>query len=231
MVTTYDDSFTYNKIFTLVQDKELRNRKQSAIVSIIQDKNDGYASQYSTLDTGTPLGFFGHTSIGTSEWGLTFTPNLFEFNNYDVTTFQFSGLDNVTGIGSTAVGELVSIASSSVSVPVATETTLLTIPTSERSAKLLVQLQDSQNNYFMSEFSLLHDGTNVEMLQYGDITNNSGMTGQDAFGTYKAEISGSDLVFSIVPTVGTAVTANVSAVLTNAGLSGVGTVSMEVTNL
>ena len=231
VVTTYDDSFTYNKIFTLVQDKELRNRKQSAIVSVLQDKNDGYVSQYSTLDTATPLGFFGHTSIGTSEWGLTFTPNLFEFNNYDVTTFQFSGLDNVTGIGSTAIGNLVSIASSSVSVPVATETTLLTIPTSERSAKLLVQLQDSQNNYFMSEFSLLHDGTNVEMLQYGDITNNSGMTGQDAFGTYKAEISGSDLVFSIVPTVGTAVTANVSAVLTNAGTSGVGTVSMEVTNL
>ena len=231
VVTTYDDSFTYNKIFTLVQDKELRNRKQSAIVSIIQDKNDGYASQYSTLDTGTPLGFFGHTSIGTSEWGLTFTPNLFEFNNYDVSTFQFSGLDNVTGIGSTAIGDLVSIASSSVFVPLGTETTLLTIPTSERSAKLLVQLQDIHNNYFMSEFSLLHDGTNVEMLQYGDITNNSGMAGPDAFGTYKAEISGSNLVFSIVPNIGTAVTANVSAILTNAGTSGVGTVSMEVTNL
>ena len=126
---------------------------------------------------------------------------------------------------------MVSIASSSVFVPLGTETTLLTIPTSERSAKLLVQLQDIHNNYFMSEFSLLHDGTNVEMLQYGDITNNSGMTGPDAFGTYKAEISGSNLVFSIVPTVGTAVTANVSAVLTNAGTSGVGTVSMEVTNL
>ena len=231
VVTTYDESFTYNKIFTLVQDKELRNRKQSAIVSVLQDKNDGYVSQYSTLDTATPLGFFGHTSIGTSEWGLTFTPNLSVFNNYDVSTFQFSGLDNVTGIGSTAIGNLVSIASSSVSVPVTTETTLLTIPTSERSAKLLVQLQDSERNYFMSEFSLLHDGTNVEMLQYGDITNNPGMTGQDAFGTYKAEISGSNLIFSIVPTVGTAVTANVSAILTNAGTSGVGTVSMEVTNL
>jgi len=231
VTSTYDDSFTYNKIFTLVQDKELRNRKQSAIVCVLQDRNNGYVSQYSTLDTIVPLGFFGHTSIGTSEWGLTFTPNLFEYNNYDVSTFQFSGLDDITGIGSQAIGNLVSIASSSVSVAVATTTTLFTIPTTERSAKLLVQLEDTQNNYFVSEFSILHDGTNVEMLQYGDITNNSGMTGQDAFGTYKAEISGSNLVFSIVPTVGTAVTANVSAILTNAGTSGVGTVSMITSNL
>ena len=229
IVDFFDNKYSWNKFFTLVQDSELRNRKQFGVVTILQNGTNGYVNQYGTIDTGKPLGSFDYIGAGTSEWGLTFFPNLFEYNNYDISYFTFSGVESLTSVGSTQVGDIVSIASSSVSVPVSITTTLVQIPTTTRSAKLHVQLEDAEDNYFYTELNVLHDGTNVQLLQYGDVDSTEGIS--SGFGTYTANINGSDIDVKIVPTVGTAVTANIISLETDATATGVNTTSMSVTNL
>lgn len=229
IVDFFDNKYAWNKFFTLVQDRELRSRKQFGVVTVLQDGTTGYVNQYGTIDTGKSLGSFDYIGAGTSEWGLTFFPNLFEYNNYDISYFTFSGVESLTSVGSTQVGDIVSIASSSVTVPVSTTTTLVKVPTVSRSAKLHVQLEDAEDNYFYTELNVLHDGTNVQLLQYGDVDSTEGIS--SGFGTYTANISGGFIDVNIVPTVGTAVTANIISIETNITAVGVNTTEMSVTNL
>ena len=231
IVDFFDDKHTFNKIFTLVRDTELRDRKQSSIVSVLQDKETGYVNQYGILDTSMSLGYFDYLNAG-DQWGLTFYPNLYEYNNYDISYFTFSSLDNVTGIGSTDIGDVVNIQTTNTNVSVATTTTIVSISSTYRSAKVLIQLEDGENNYYGSELNLLHDGTNVKTLQFGDIDSVSGITSYTGFGTYSAYIDGSDIKVDIIPTVGTAITANVSVVsIADQNATGVSTTNMVVTNL
>ena len=229
IISFFDNKYAWNKFFTLIQDTEIRNRKQFGIVTLLQNGSDGFLNQYGTVDTGKALGSFEHVSIGTSQFGLAWYPNLFEYNNYEVSYFNFAGVENLTGIGSTAIGSMVSIASSSVAVGVGTTTTLLELPTATRSAKVHIQMEDGNDNYFYNELNVLHDGTNVQLLQYGDIDTTTDPS--SGFGTYTANISGSNIEIDIHPTVGTAVTANILSVEVHGTNTGVDTTGMIVTNL
>lgn len=75
-------------------------------------------------------------------------------------------------------------------------------------------MEDAKDNYFYTELNVLHDGTNVQLLQYGDVDSTEGIS--SGFGAYTANINGSNIDVKIVPTVGTAVTANIISVETNA---------------
>lgn len=232
IVDIFDDKYAWNKIFTLVTDNEARNRKQFSIVSMVQDGTDGYMSEYATIDNGKPLGYFGYIGVGSSEWGLTFFPTLPTYNNYQISYQTFSGTTIIAGIGSTSIGDIVSIAATTTNVPVGTATTIAEISTTNRSAKLLVQLQDTDYRYFFNELNLLHDGSRVESLHYGDIDNNQGLAGISGFGTYHTYINGSNIIVEFIPNVSTALTANCSIVeIAGGGASGVGTESLIVSNL
>ena len=230
VIETFDNKYAWNKIFTLVQDSELRNRKQFSTVTIIQDGSNGYVNEYGSIETNIALGSFNYDRQNDDQWDLTFFPNQFKFNNYDVSYFSFSGIDSETGVGNTTLGDIISIGSSSVIVPVTTETTLIKIPSVHRSAKLHVQLEDGDNNYFYTELSILHDDSGkVELLQYGDINTAPGVT--SGFGTFGANTVGSNIEVKITPVVGTAITANVLAIEVHNQNNAVGSQSYEVGNL
>jgi len=231
IVDIFDDKYKWNKILTLATDTEVRNRKQFSIVNLVQDGTDGYASEYATIDNGMPLGSYGYIAIGSSEWGLTFFPNLPTYNNYQISYQTFSGSTIIAGIGSTSIGNIVSIAATTTDIPVGTATTVVTFPTSVRSAKILAQFEDTNQRYFFNELNLLQNGTKVESLHYGDIDNNQGLAGISGFGTYHTYIDGSNVIVEFVPNVGTALTADCSIVEIAAGGSGVGTESLIVSNL
>jgi len=231
IVDFFDDKYAWNKIFTLVTDTELRNRKQFSIVSMVQDGTNGYMSQYATIDNGIPLGYFGYIGAGTSQWGLTFFPTLPTYNNYQISYQTFSGSTIIAGIGSTSIGNIVSIAATTTDIPVGTATTVVTFPTSVRSAKVLAQFEDTNQRYFFNELNLLQNGTKVESLHYGDIDNNQGLAGISGFGTYHTYIDGSNVIVEFVPNVGTALTADCSIVEIAGGGTGVGTESLIVSNL
>jgi hypothetical protein len=230
VITSFEDSQTFNKIFTLVQDTELRDRKQFSIVSVLQDGNDGYVSEYGIVNTRDPYGYFDYMNAG-DRWNLIFYPNLFEYNNYEVSYFNMSSFNNITSIGSTDIGSVTRISTASTQVSVGTTTTLVSISNTYRSAKLLIQLEDENNNLFANELSILHDGTDVETLRYGDIDNKTGLAGLAGFGTYNAKIDGSDIVVEIIPTVGTALTATTSVIAIADNGTGISTTNLLVTDL
>jgi hypothetical protein len=230
IVKFFDNKYAWNKFFVLIQDTEIRSRKQFGAVTIVQDGDTGYVNQYGTLDTGKPLGSFEYIGVGTSEWGLAWYPNLFEYNNYEISYFTFSGVESVTSIGNTDLGDVVRISTASTQVAIGDTTTLVSISNTYRAAKLHIQMEDASDNYFYNELNILNHNDGIEVLQYGNIDSTQGIS-TTGFGTYHAYIDGSNIKVDIIPTVGTAITANTSVVAISTNSSGVTTTSMIVTNL
>jgi hypothetical protein len=86
------------------------------------------------------------------------------------------------------------------------------------------------------EITLVHDGTNVDMIEYGQLsTGNVGSaSGEPGLGTYSAYIAGSRVHLDLHPTVSTASTYVANTVhvdFGNASSAGVGTTSLNTSNL
>jgi len=134
-----------------------------------------------------------------------------------------SQVGNTTiGIGSTTglPGSLVSIASSSVSVGGGSSVTIATLSgigtdsPSTRSAKILTLTETSEGQIEYNELNLVHDGTHVEVVQYGQLSIHS----QDAFsatsvGTYDAYLSDSSVIVSFTSNSGIGTTATINSII------------------
>jgi len=217
-VGVFPTSHTYNKILTYCRDQVLTNQRQIEFVSVLHDNNTAHISEYGEVDSGNNLGSFDFVISGDpTKWLLRFYPINFAYNSYDVNTLSFSILDNISGVGTTSFGDIIQVDSTHVNVSAGTTTTIASIPNTYRSAKLLVQIEDTTNNYSVDELNLIHDGTNVYLLEYGNISTN--ITG---FGTFNAYVDGSNIDVDLIPSVGVGLTVNTSIIATsdNTGVAG-----------
>lgn len=232
-IANYENKFTHNKILTLVQDAQLRDRKQSSMLTVMQDGTQGYINQYGMLDTVTPLGHFDYRNIQNGTWSLDFYPVTPLYNNYEVTIFSFSQLDNVLSIGATDVGSVVRISTGQTEIAASSTTEVISIGATYRSAKVIAQLHDFQNDkYYGNEINLLHDGTNVTLMQYGDITSSTDLAGISGFGTFIGRIDSGNIVLDFKSTVGTALSVNAMVIaISDQNASGIGTIDLEVSNV
>ena len=89
----------------------------------------GYSNEYGTISTYPPLGFYGYIQSGTG-WSLTFNPIKFQYNAYQTATVAISLLDGVAGVGSTSLGDVLSIESDQVNINFGSTTTIASFPTS-----------------------------------------------------------------------------------------------------
>jgi len=216
-VASYPSNHTYNKIFSFVQDQVLMNKRQFSIVSVLQRDGQGFIQEYANTNTVNPLGSFDHMNSSTG-WDLLFYPNEYEYNSYYTTTVAFSTLNDVVGVGSTSLGDVVNIFSSQVNVSAGTTTNIIQIDDSYRSSKHLILLGDENGEYASSELNIIHDGTNVSVLQYANMETSSG------FGTFNAYLSGGNVLVDFIPSVGVAITANTSSIsIGNTASTGIGT--------
>ena len=171
----FETNYIFNKIFTFVKDVVFTDERQFSIVNLIQNTGIGYINEYSTLETYPRLGYFDYQLVGSGEWELTFHPVKFAFNSYGTSILSISLLDGVAGTGSTSFGDVVSIASSQTSVSSGTTTTIASFSTSNRSAKILTMIEAtsgiSSGQYDSTEINIIHDGTTVTKLEYGDMQN------------------------------------------------------------
>ena len=83
---------------------------------------------------------------------------------------------------------------------------------------------------------MVHDGTNVDLVEYGQLTTGSvgSASGEPGLGTYSAYIAGSRVHLDLHPTVSTASTYVANTVhvdFGNASSAGVGTTSLNTSNL
>jgi hypothetical protein len=216
------------KYITYVRDKRFTGERQLLIVTtLIDDIGNAYLNQYARVESNYDMGSF-DLAIDGSEGVLLFFPTKFSINDFDVTTLSYNINDNLSAIGNTNFGGVVDIQSGSTSVSLGS-TSIVGIATTYRAAKILVSINGNDGRYEFDELTIIHDGTTVELLEYGQLTNHS----LDAFsgiglGTYYPYISGSQLFVDFIPNVGVAATINTINVLFGSdAVVGVGTYEMK----
>jgi hypothetical protein len=224
IIAEFSSNEKVKKYFTYIRDKRFTSERQSLFVSIVHNGVDGYINQYGRVETVRDLGAF-DVSFSNNNGYLLFYPTLFEVNDYDISYFNFCLNDTVAGIGSTSLGDTVKIQTQNAFVATSTTGNIVSIGTSYRASKILLEIIGSDGRYGTNEISILHDGTNVELLEYGQMTT----SGTDSYessglGTYSAYISGSNLNIDFTPTSGIGVTVNtINISIADTASTGIGT--------
>ena len=245
------DTFTlanvrYKKYITYIRDKRYTKERQLLLVSAIHDDiGNIYLNQYGRVETPTDAGEYGNDlgsfdmDIAGDDGRLLFYPKKYQYNNYDVSSVAFNISDSVIGVGSTGLGGIVNVVSSTTTIPlgISTQHNIVSFATTYRASKVLVSYAASDASYFEhDEITLIHDGTEVDLVEYGQLnTDNLGSaSGTPGLGTYSAYIAASRVHLDLHPTVSTASTyvANTLHVdLGNASSAGIGTTTLNTSQL
>ena len=223
------------KYITFVKDRRFTGQRQLMIVDLIHDGSFGYINQYGRVETQYDMGSFDFSIVG-SDGQLIFFPNKSAVNDYDIVSLSYNLDDNLLGVGTTSIGTNL-IDSHSVLVPKANpSTTVVSIAKTYTSAKVVLEVTaDSEKVGLLDEFefeelNVVHDGTDVQLLDYAEMTttlNNANVAG---FGTYSAEISGDNLNINFHPDVGIGTTAVVNALVvanSNESVSAASTIDLK----
>ncbi len=238
-------SVRYRKYITFIRDKRYTKERQILLVSALHDDTGNiYINQYGRVETNTDLGEFGgdlgsyDMDIAGDDGRLLFYPKKFQYNDYNVSNVAYNISDSVAGVGSTGFGGIVNVVSSTSTVPlgITTQHNIVSFATTYRGSKILVAYAASDSSYWEhDEITLVHDGTNVDLVEYGQITTEMlDESGTPGLGTYSAYIAGSRVHLDLHPTVSTASTyvANTIHVdFGNASSAGVGTTALKTANL
>ena len=226
VVANFDVKQRSKKWLTLVKDKTFTGERQSMLVTLLQDESNGFMNQYGRVETVSELGTFDFQVTG-NKGQLLFYPTKYSVNDYNVSNVSFDivGLSTV-GIGSTNLGSSIDIRSTQTLVAAGTTTTIVGIASTYRSAKVLVQINDSNGQMEFDELNILHDGTTVELLEYGQITTvfDEDYSGT-GLGTYIASMETGPLNIDFVPNAGIACsvdTLSIAIAGANAGAGGTG---------
>jgi hypothetical protein len=216
------------KYITYVSDRRFLNDRQLLIVTtLIDDVGNTYLNQYARVESTYDMGSF-DLAIDDTEGILRFYPTKFVINDFRITTLSYDINDNLSSIGNTSFGGVVDIKSSSVSVS-SGSTSIVSISTTYRSAKVLVSISANDGQYEFDELTIIHDGIDVQLLEYGQLTNYSiDSFSSSGLGTYYPYIVDSQLNVDFIPNIGIAATINTINVLFNDTLSvGIGTYQMK----
>jgi len=227
------DSFTLSdfrsqKYIILIKNRKLSNEIQASLVSLVHDDTTGFINQYG-MNSSKDLGFFDFNISG-NQGNLLFYPIKFKFDDYYTSNLSFSLNDVVSGVGTTNLGTSVKIHTSNtiISSGTTTSTTIVGIASTYRSSKVLVQIGATDSSYYeYDEITYIHNGSEVLMLDYGQLTTDSPISkSTSGIGTYNAYISGNNVVIDLIPNQATTVNYVVNAFnvsLANTSLIGVGT--------
>ena len=202
------DTFTFNehralKYFVFYRDRRFVAERELMVVTLTHDGQFAYMNQYGGVDTKKPLGRFDF-SIAGLDGQLQFFPFNFTVNDYDIGFIAYTLDDNILGIGTTNLGGIVDIDTSSVSTydssgGTGITTTLVSVAHTYRSMKLLVSLSDANNEHQFNELNLVHDNNDVYGIDYGELETTIPQAGVTGFGTYYARLDGTNMVVDFIP--------------------------------
>jgi hypothetical protein len=227
------------KFFTYVRDKRYTQERQVLVVSLLHDGTNGYLNQYGRVETHPDLGSF-DWKISGDEGQLLFYPIKYAKNNYDITYISHDLKSTTTGIGSTSLGSIVHINSHHAAIPsgTSTATTVVGIASTYRSAKIIVEIGADDGSYYeFDELNLIHDGSTVDLVEYGQLSdNNLSSFGVGGLGTYYSYLDGSRIKLDFTPDSAVGVAHSVSSLSVSIASStstatGVGTATELKTGL
>ena len=235
-VATFDISTRSHKFLTYVRDKRYTSQRQFLIVNLLVDDTSAYMNQYGRVETSYDLGSFDYLLKG-DEPNLLFYPNKSEVNDYSIAIVDYNLVGILTGVGSTNLGGIVEVSTTSTSISSGVTETIVSIANTYTSAKVLVNITaDIDSDKFeMVELNLVHDGTNVELMEYGRLTTGRFSSfSETGLGTYHPYIDGSNLKIDFIPGIGIAQTGVVNTMtvgLATATSTGISTQTLQNSTL
>ena len=205
VVHRFDATTRVAKFFTLVSDRIYTDERQTMFVSIINSNARSAINQYGRVETVSDLGSFDFNVLG-SQGQLLFYPTKYRFNDYNVSLASFELDKTIIGIGSTTLGDVANIVATSVT-SISSPTDIVSIATTYRTSKLLVEIDSDSGIIESDELNIIHDGTDVQALEYGQMSTDSAeLYGSSGLGTYSASISSGNLNVTFNPNAGIACT-------------------------
>ena len=219
------------KYITYIKDRRYTGQRQVMLVTLIHDNINGYLNQYGRVETSYDLGSF-DLAVSGSDGILNYYPTKYTVNDYDVTTLSYNLKNNLSGVGSTTIGPIVNINTTNTSVSAASTVNVVSFATTYTSAKILIEMSGGDGEYEFDELNLVHDGTNVELIEYGQLTTGSLTTplSSSGYGTYYPYISGSTVKVDFISNAGIGTTTYIDAItvsIANTSSVGVGTLEMK----
>ena len=231
------DSGRVRKFITYVKDRRFTAERQLYIVTLLHNDSEAYLNQYGRLETVSNMGTF-DVSISGDEGNLLFYPVDYEVNNFEVSYVSYNLKDSISGVGTFRLGNVVDIQTSNQLIPsgTTTATTIVGIASTYRSSKVLVEIGGTDGNYYeFDEVTIIHDGTNIELVDYGQLTDdNLTLFSSIGLGTYGASYSGSNIDLYFTPYVGVGVSYVINTLRVSIGdttSSGVGTETLDTSDL
>ena len=230
------------KLIIYVQDQRYYSQRQLMLVDIIHDGSTGYINQYGRVETVYDQGSFDFKVYG-SDGEILFYPTRSSVNDYWITALSYNLDDNILGVGTTTIGDSCAVSlieTHSTSVPSGTTTTVVSIANTYSSAKILVEVTPdismNDDEFEFVELNIVHNGSDVAMLEYGRLTTNPGSFVSSGYGTYYPYLDSSLLKVDFIPNAGIGTTAAVNTITvglssTFNGTSGVGTAQFKHTRL
>ena len=213
------DDVRAQRYFIFIRDKRFTGRRQMSTVDIIHDNNLGYINQYAVVDTEGELGFFDFV-IESGEGIIRFYPNsAYVLNNdFDIVYLNYQLDDQITGVGSTSLGNMIDVRTFSSPFEAGITTTVVSMPNTVTSQKVFLCVTpdtgDDNTNYTMNTLTIVSNGVDkISVGEYGEVdTDLNKISTGVGFGTFDAKINGSTIDLEFYPTsVGIGTTAVINA--------------------
>jgi hypothetical protein len=219
------------KFITYTKDKRFFQERQLMLITLLYDNNNNaYINQYGRVETVSDLGSFDFTVSGL-EGILNFYPIKYEVNDYDISSLSYNIKGVFAGVGSTSFGDIATLVGTSKSD---VTSTIVDLPSYYTSVKGLVEVTGHNGEYEFTEFNLVHNGTNVEFMEYGQLTNHSfDEYSSPGLGTFYPYISGSRLKVDFISNLGLSTTGfgatvnTIQVAIANTTFSGIGTFDLR----
>ena len=227
----------YKKYLMYIVDRGNPFDRQLELISVLNNSSNVYLNEYAKISTFGDIGSFDGIISG-DQVELQFFPNKFAVDNYDLFSISLDYNSDNTGIGSTvSLGDSVELFTSQTEGVGFGTTSVIGISSDFRTSKLIVSFETDNNSYRqIDELLLSHDGSSVEVLEYGNLVSNNDSFYSGNIGEYSATISGSEIIldFNVTSGIGSteAYTINTHSVsIANTSLTGVGSTSINAGRL
>ena len=221
------------KYLIYVVDKNHVAERQVSLLTLLYNNSYGFLNQYGSTSTVYNMGFFDFVISG-DNGNILFYPTKNEYNSFIVNYVSYDMQNTLSGVGTISLGNIAKVGSSSTSLSVGTTTatTIVGIASTYRSSKVLVQIGATNSSYYQyDELTVIHDGTNVNLLEYGHLsTNLLSPQSSSGLGTFNAYLSGSNLNIDFIPDSPLSVDYNVNIIqvsISNNSSIGIGSTSLE----
>ena len=218
----------YKRYFVFIRDKWYAEKSNFSIVNVLVNSDIIVNNQYAELASYDSFSSFTY-GLTETEYSLIYLPKDFQNSSYYINTFSYCVGKNSLGISTVGLGSVARIEYNGAihNIGIGT-TTIIGISSSVKAAKFMIGFAYTDNSHYeLNELSLVHNGSDIKIVTYGDLVAAPISSG---IGTYFAYYSGNQIKVDLIPNnvgTGTQFYVNSHASVINNSLVGIGSTTVN----